>query len=150
LETLFDLFKEAAAKGKTGIEKVRAIGRAYYEFYKKEPNYFSAMLHQEIHEVDPETIDETPSIARCNEMGNKIFTLIQEAVKYGIQDGTVRKDLDPVKLSLVLWGHSAGVLHIFKAKEKVIDKLFGVSVDDIVEYSFRLIGDYLENKTDRE
>jgi AcrR family transcriptional regulator len=150
LEILFDLFKEAVEKGKTGIEKVRAIGRAYYEFYKKEPDYFSAMLHQEIHEVDPETIDETPSIARCNEMGNKIFRLIQEAVTHGIQDGTVRKDLDPVKLSLVLWGHSAGVLHIFKAKEKVVDKFFGASVDEIVEYSFRLIGDYLENKTDRE
>lgn len=149
LEILYGLFKAAAEKEKTGFDKIRAIGRAYYEFYKKEPDYFSAMLHQEIHDVDPEGLEDTPNFARCHELGNEIFSLLQETVKFGIRDGTVRKDLDPLKLSLVLWGHSAGVLHIFKAKEKVFDKMFGIMIDDMVEYSFRLISDYLENKENK-
>jgi TetR/AcrR family transcriptional regulator len=150
LDAIYVLFKAAAEAEKTGYDKIWAIGRVYYEFFQNEPDYFSAMLHQEIYEVDPEGLEDTPNFARCNELVNEIFSLLQETVKLGIQDGTVRKDLDPLKLSLVLWGHSAGILHIFKAKEKVFEKNFGITIDDIVEYSFQLISDYLKNKENKQ
>jgi hypothetical protein len=71
---------------------------------------------------------------------------MQEAVTTGIADGTIRQDLDPVKLSLVLWSHSAGTLHIFKTKEAMIENMFKLTVDEVVEYSYRLIEEYVRNK----
>jgi AcrR family transcriptional regulator len=150
LDILFKMFKKAAKKEKAGIDKVKAIGDAYFDFYKKYPNYFFAMLHQETDKVDPEIIEKSPNYSRCNQIGNNIFALIQEAAKTGIEDGTIRQDLDPVKLSLVLWGHSAGILQIFNAKEPVIGNHFGASLDEVVEYSNRLILDYLDPSVKRK
>jgi hypothetical protein len=144
------MFKKAVKKEKNGIDKIKAIGNAYFQFYKKYPNYFSAMLHQETDKVDPEIIETSPNYSKCHQLGNDIFALMQEAARKGIEDGTIRQDLDPVKLSLVLWGHSAGILHIFNAKEPVIENYFGASLDEVVEYSHRLIYDYLEPRGGEE
>jgi TetR/AcrR family transcriptional regulator len=146
LEMLYNMFKTAAEKEEKGIDKIKAMGRAYFEFYKKEPDYFTAMLHQDTHKFDPETIEKNPNYGRCNEIGNNVFGLMQEAVTIGIADGTIRQDLDPVKLSLALWSHSAGTLHIFKTKEAMIENVFKLTVDEVVEYSYRLIEEYLRNK----
>ena len=147
LEILLSMFKKAAKKKKKGIDKIKAIGQSYYEFYKKEPDYFAAMLHQETHEIDPELIEKSPNYTRCKELGNQIFALIQEAVKTGIADGTVRQDLEPARLSLVLWGHTSGILNIVKTKVKVIEQIFNMDEEEIIEYSHRLIASYLEDKT---
>lgn len=143
LDILFKMFKKAAKKEKNGIDKIKAIGNAYFQFYKKYPNYFSTMIHQETDKVDPEVIETSPNYSQCHQIGNDIFGLMQEAAKIGIADGTIRQDLDPVKLSLVLWGHSAGILHIFNAKEPVIESYFGASLEEVVEYSHRLMFEYL-------
>jgi TetR/AcrR family transcriptional regulator len=146
LETLYAMFKEAVEKGKTGIDQVKAIGQAYYRFYKEEPDYFSALLHHESIEVTPETLAENPCICQCRDLGNAIFTLIQEAVSNGLKDGSIKKGMDTFKLPLVLWGLTAGVLHIYKSKEKEIEISFGISIDELWEYSFKLIGDMLKNE----
>lgn len=143
LTILFDTFKEAAESVEKGIEKISAIGQAYFEFYKKYPNHFTTMLHQDVNPLEPETLEKNPYAARCLQLGNDIFALLQEVAAIGISDGSVREDLDPAKLSLVLWGHSAGIMHIFKAKEAVIENLFGSSLEELVDYSHRLIGEYL-------
>ena len=100
LEILYNTFKTEIEKEEKGIDKIRAIGRAYYGFYKNRPDYYSAMMHQDIQELDPEKSGENPNIAVCQETGNEIFALISECVEVGIKDGTIRQDLDPAE---VLW-----------------------------------------------
>ena len=146
LEMLLNMFQRATEKEEKGIDKIKAIGTAYNEFYKTNPDYYGTMMHQEIHEVDQSDMEENPNMALCQELGEKIFGLMGEVVKTGIMDGTIRKDLDPVKLPIVLWGHSAGVLHLVKSKGKMLENKFNCSSDEIIEYSFRLIRQYMENK----
>jgi TetR/AcrR family transcriptional regulator len=146
LSHLSQRFMKVLESDKCGLDKIHDIGKAYFEFYKEEPDYFSVMLHKEIREVTPEAVKGASGFARCNEIGNQLFFQLQEAVRLGIADGSIRNDLDPVKLSLVLWGHSAGVLHIFKTKEPIMESMLGASVEEIVEYSNQLIMYYLENK----
>jgi AcrR family transcriptional regulator len=146
LEMLFNIFQCAVEKEEKGIDKIKAIGTAYFEFYKTNPDYYSAMLHQEVYEIDHSDVEENPNIALCQQLGGKIFGLMREGVKTGIMDGTIRKDLDPVKLPIVLWGHAAGVLHLVKSKGKMLEEKFDCSCEGIIEYSAQLIRQYMENK----
>jgi TetR/AcrR family transcriptional regulator len=146
LEILFNMFQRAVKNEEKGIDKIRAIGTAYIEFYKKNPDYYNSMLHQEVHEFDQSDMEENPNMALCQELGEKIFGLMGEVVKTGIMDGTIRKDLDPAKLPIVLWGHAAGVLHLVKSKGKMLEDKFNCSCEEIIEYSFQLIRQYMENK----
>ena len=146
LEILLEMFHAAAEKEGTGLDKIRAMGRAYTEFYKTEPDYYGTLLHQETYAYDPETVEADSNIALCQDLGERIFGLMREAVEAGIKDGTIRSDLDPAILPMVLWGHSAGVLHLVKTKEKIFQEKFSLSPEEIIEYSFQLISRYLENK----
>ena len=146
LEILFKMFQRAIKKEEKGIDKIKAIGTAYFEFYKTKPDYYNAMLHQEGYELKPKKIEENPNIGLCQELGEKVFGLMRECVKTGITDGTIRKDLDPGKLPIVLWGHAAGILHLVNSKGKMLEEKFNCSPGEIIEYSFQLIRRYLENK----
>jgi AcrR family transcriptional regulator len=143
LKILYERFNTVVEKEEKGIDKIRALGRAYFEFFLEEPDYYSTMLHHDTHEVDPEILKSNPNFALCIELGNKLFGLMQDAVKTGIKDGSIRRDLDPVKLSLVLWGQSSGVLHLMKSKKFLIEKMFGLAPEELVEYSHDLIRSYL-------
>ena len=150
LAMLYTSFKKTIAKEKKGIDKVIAIGRAYHEFYKKQPDYYGTLLHQEVYELDPNNPVENPNIVLCTEIGNKIFGLIRECVQVGIKDGTIREDLDPVKLPIILWGHSSGVLHLLKSKGPFLEEKFACSAEEIIEYSFQMVINYLEKKNDKQ
>lgn len=145
LGKLYEMFTAATAGKPNGLARIYALGQAYHQFYETEPEYFMALLHQEKLEVDKETLENSYSFACCHKVGNKIFDFIKQCIEEGIEDGSVHKDHDPSKLSLILWGHTAGVLHILKSKETMLETTFGGDTGEIVEYSFRLIGNYLIN-----
>jgi AcrR family transcriptional regulator len=145
MEVLLELFKKVIAQEGRGLDKVRGLGRAYFEFYKTEPDYFAIMFHREKQIFDPEAVEGSPNVKYCNDLGNEIFTLMGEAVRIGMEDGSIREDLDPKMLSLVLWGHSAGILNLVRTKESLFETQFQVNTRDVIEYSTELIGYYLRN-----
>jgi AcrR family transcriptional regulator len=146
LEILLDFFKKAVSAHKKGLDKVKALGEAYSEFHQGYPDHFALMLHRETRVVDPDMTADSPNLCRCNELGDKIFALMQEAVAVGVEDGTIRQDLDPFKLSLVLWGHTSGILTLARAKQPIIENIYGLKVEEIIGYSHQLIGEYLRNR----
>lgn len=146
LEILLNMFQDAAAPFSTGIAKVSSIGAAYFRFYKEQPNYFNAMLNQGKHAFDLERNDDSKAYSCCQESGGKLFQMIESCVRLGIADGSIRNDLDPVRLPLILWGHSAGILQVFKVHEEGFKHRFGVTIEELADMSFQLIRSYLQNK----
>lgn len=147
LENLYSRFKEAIERETTGAEQVKAVGRAYFKFYKEEPDYFTALLHQESIDMDMDHLENYPCVIQCQTIGNSIFALIRESVIRGINDGTIKKNQDPNRLPMILWGLTGGILHIFKSKEIAIAKTRGIKIDDLWEDAFRLICEALEEKS---
>ena len=108
------MFDKAVEKHKTGLEKVHAIGKAYFDFYKRYPDYMNAFLYYESHELN---FEEEGSVAcECDGYGHRALDIVVEALNIGIQDGTVRKDVDPFKTSAVLWGFCTGIIQLFSLK----------------------------------
>ncbi|MCP5108591.1 MAG: TetR/AcrR family transcriptional regulator [bacterium] len=147
LDKLYAMFETAVKKEEKGIDKIRAIGTAYHEFYQKETDYYLMLLHQEdSDEIDDEYIERNPCVKECREKGNRIFTLMKETVETGIEDGSIRPDLDPMKAAVVMWGHSSGVMHIAAKKGKILEHMMKINSGELIQYSFQLMGHYLENK----
>jgi AcrR family transcriptional regulator len=146
INILQTLFEEAAASEKKGIDKLTALGRTYFKFYQQYPHYMNAMMHHEGHKVELACQEENPHVALCIEAGNRLFGFMQEAVKIGIQDGSLRPDLDPMVLSVVLWGHSNGIMKLIETKGDMFKKMMGLNSEDIMAYSYQLMRCYLENR----
>jgi TetR/AcrR family transcriptional regulator len=146
LKVLLEIFHEAAGKQTAAIDQIREIGKAYAEFQREYPDYFNALLHHESREIDMSAVEENPFMSRCSELGNRVFQFLQEVVKRGIADGSIRSDLDPLKLSLVVWGHATGIMQVVRAKKKVIEDIMGINGEELITYSFELMQKYIEKR----
>jgi TetR/AcrR family transcriptional regulator len=134
---LKNMFETAVGRYKTGIEKVRAVGQAYLEFYKKYPDYFFAMIYYESRNFD---YQDTESIAvQCMELGASTLEILIEAIEFGKQDGTIRSDIDAKKTAVSLWGQSTGIIQITALKEIILIRNHEIKSEEVIEYTFDLI-----------
>jgi AcrR family transcriptional regulator len=139
LRLLKNSFEKAIKKKASGIENLLAIGKAYYDFCFDYPLYFNAMMHQEILEVEWEEHMEYEGVKCCEEVSNQIFAHMAELIRGGIKDGSIRPDLQPQKLTILLWAQITGVLKMTAAKNEILDKFIGVSAGELMEFHFELI-----------
>jgi TetR/AcrR family transcriptional regulator len=147
LNILLSQFEKTFSTEKTGIDKLNAFGRAYSGFHKEYPQYANAMLHHEGHKLEIDQKQELPFVRKCFETGNKIFKLMQEAVEQGIRDGSLRPDLDPRLTSIILWAHTNGIMQMIKSKGEFFNKMMGVKIEDILDYSDQLMRCYLRKNS---
>jgi len=145
LDVLTGLFNEAYESGHNGLDKLNAFGRAYRDFHREYPDYANALLHHEGHKIELDAKQELPFVRKCFEAGNRIFEVMQKAVAEGIRDGSLRSDLDPRLLSIILWAHTNGIMQMIESKGEFFEKIMGVKSEDILEYAERLMGCYLSH-----
>ncbi|MCP5052779.1 MAG: TetR/AcrR family transcriptional regulator [bacterium] len=146
MEMLLFRFREATGREETGLAKVAALGTAYFKFYLDHPKYFTIMQHQDNHTPDAKEVEKNPNICKCLQLGEETIGLMQEVVNVGIDDGTIRQDLDPLKLSLVLWGHTSGILGLIRDKRVFLEDVLKVRGNELVDYSHQLMLEYLVNR----
>ena len=137
ISVLQERFASAANSQTKGLEKIEAIGRAYFSFYKDHPDYYNAMLFFESYIVDPDT--DPGYGVECANQSNKTFAICAAAVQAGIDDGTIRADVDPMKTALTLYGLSTGLLQIISIKGRMIEQNHGLNPEDLVDTFFDLI-----------
>ena len=136
LKILFKMFEKAVKKHRTGIKKVEAIGRAYFQFYKDYPDYFNALIYFESHEMNLN--NEASSAGMCDIQGHETLDIFIEAIQTGVKDGTIRKDIDPVKTATVLWGATSGLIQLIVTKGEHLTNYHGMNTDELIDYSFEL------------
>lgn len=144
LELLYTMFEKAARKQKLGMDKIRVIGEAYYEFFKTKPDYYTILLHEEKNPLSPQELEKNLAMSQCHDTGTKILELMEKAAQTGMKDGSIRKDLDVKLLPIILWGHSAGILHLMKIKGGLLVQQYNRGLEEIVAFSFSLMRDYLD------
>jgi AcrR family transcriptional regulator len=144
LRILVDLFKKAVQKGRSGLEKTFLIGKAFLQFSQEHTDYFNALTYYEIKDVD---YSEAESMAcLCDASGNEAIGILVGAIQAGIQDGSIRKDIDPFKTAIILWGQTTGMIQLVTSKGKHLEKHHGFPMGPVVEEAFRFMRCMLKPK----
>ncbi len=136
------LFAAAISNEQSGLEKVRAIGRAYFEFAQKHADYFNAMLYYESRKMD---VSEKNSCARaCEQMGSETLKIVAQAIRIGIDDGSIRPGVHPFRTAVVLWGQSSGIVQVHSLKAKHLKEKHDVDPDEIMRLSLEMMARSLQ------
>ncbi|NMT62219.1 TetR/AcrR family transcriptional regulator [Marinobacter orientalis] len=107
-------FREARETADTGLAQIRAMGVAYYQFYRDQPDYFSAL-----------TTASTAMAAADDELANEMLCckaetmdLMVSAIRLGLEDGTMNRDRiqEPVETALYLRGALHGVIMLCQSE----------------------------------
>ena len=139
LAILEDMFEQASASCERGLDKTEAIGRAFFGFCNTHPNYFQAMLYFESSGEPAEGQVEAGYATECQAQSVRILELCGEAVQVGIDDGTLRSDLDPVMTAMTLYGMSVGLFQIVCMKKNMLEEEHQLDPEELIEYFFEFV-----------
>ena len=127
-------FREAVEGKKSGLEMVGAIGRAYVSFFREYPDYVEAMLY--FGSRIKETKEKSDYLGERETLRRNIMGMVADAVKRGVDDGSIRSDVDPTKASVILWAQTAGLLQVLSISREDIESHYAFTAGDIVEAYF--------------
>lgn len=146
---LDQLFKEASQNAINGLDKVRAIGRAYLRFYDEYPNYFMGLLYYQSNMFSTEQIAELQEVCDIHQSERSLNQLVA-AIEEGHHDGSVKKNIKPTKMAMLLWSMSTGVFQVSHYKEKLVLEPRGLKPEDIINTFFEFIGQSIGTETQRK
>lgn len=127
---LRDMAQRAIRADMNGLEKIIAMTRAYFRFYEQQRHYFDALHFMDTSEMTPEAIQERH---QAFERSENALRLLSELVAHGVEDGSIRAGIDPVRQALLIWGQALGVIQIMISKGHMIDEVFNVSRDTLID-----------------
>lgn len=104
LQELHNEFLRVLQEDESGADLLKLMGLRYLNFLRENPIYLQSMIQPEIAlKKDPEFKD----------MGRELLTLVTNAVKIGIQDGSVNPNVNPKILAIQLGWCFFGILQFF-------------------------------------
>jgi TetR/AcrR family transcriptional regulator len=107
-ELLFDMFAEVVKKGASVTETLIRLGDAYIEYFNNHKNYFRMLdflQTPQFHKQVSEGMKQS-----CEALNQDIWDLVNNLLKRGIEEGTVRPDLNPVEVSIIIWSSATTLL----------------------------------------
>jgi TetR/AcrR family transcriptional regulator len=131
---LEEKYRECREKQAPGIVKVVLMGQAYYRFSLEYPDYLRL-----IHFFGSERFSkENPYTTAIGKGYGTCRTILQDAIREGIDDGTIRADLDPFLTSMYLMISFMGTLSV-ENKWKLVIETEGFSYGQFTSEFFRFI-----------
>ena len=137
-------FEKHDDKSAPGITKVIDLTRATFNFYRTYPVYFSAMNHQE--RRGPGARMETPFAIKGDEIASRIFGKIQMSIEQGIEDGSIRREIDINHCSMLFYSYTYGVMHTLLSKEDVYSDVLGLDSLAVERQALEFLKYFLERR----
>lgn len=123
----------AASASGTGLDRLRALARAYYKFFQQERPYFDLLLDYEMRDYhfakQPGDVGEYGM--QCQEMNDRNSELVHRAVSEAIEDGADAGGLLPAQATLVIWAQVVGVLQLIARRESVLESAYGLTPEQL-------------------
>lgn len=137
MQTLRTRFEEASAQHESGLAKMVAIGSAYMAYGQEFPHYFDACARLELHA--PDCREARPQERSTLEAGQRVHAIVEEALRAGQRDGTIRRDIgDLAVTSRVLWGFTHGLIQIAMTKGQPLAQA-GITVPQLTQHAVELV-----------
>lgn len=128
------MFKEGIEKARSGADKLLSTGVSYYKFHKQYPEYFRLFTYAQ----SPCFSGGEDGAREVSRLGRESVELMYECIRLGQADGSIRKDIDPLKTAWFLIFASESVINRSSELKEALEAQ-GVSQDEFVEYSFGIM-----------
>lgn len=136
------MFKEGASNAAMGIDKIAAVGDAYLAFFQKYPDYYRLFEYSNSQRFNAPCCN---SAGEINTLSQELITIMCDAIKTGISDGTIRKDVKPLETAIFLASASERIVNVNPNFQTVLESR-GISHQQYVRHSMNLLSNAIEKK----
>lgn len=126
-------------KQENAIDELHSIFLSFYKFSQECAPYFKAIMEYEAKDCSQYTGVEGAAIEECYQLGETIFVHLSRALDQGIQEGSVRKELDSEKTALTLWAFTMGIFNTRERKKDYLKAYHNVDAEEFVTDSFYMM-----------
>ena len=109
--------QESDPPSASGLEKVLALIKTTFDFYRQYPVYFYTMNHQERRK--PHERQNTPHAIKGDEITARLFDRYNESLRLGLEEGSIRREIDIRQVFVLIYAHTYGIMHTIYAKEDI-------------------------------
>ena len=128
-----EMFKKINEKDNTGIEKIITICLLYYDFYKQHKGYYEAYYHSGLFDNEG-----AHNLEYLRKIRTKTFQVVVDALNEGINDGTIRDDIDPIATTLIMLSMSNAVNNLIPVTQMYMDD-YGLTQDLLFDNTLKMV-----------
>jgi TetR/AcrR family transcriptional regulator len=123
---LFNEFQLIEKQKSTAYEKLIQMIRMNYNFYKKFPLYYDLVS---LYEANHKAV-ETEEMYKSSQ---NITNLVQRIAEEAKVEGFLNSKIDPLHLTMSLWGMTVGMLQLLKVRGTVMEENLAITETDLIE-----------------
>ncbi len=138
LEILHNWFQHTLNTADDETNKLRKLSEVFFKFSLEHTEYLKLIMIFEsnncvYYEDQPRKEEKDQFQEACQAKTNAIAEIITGSLQKAIDEGSIRTNLTPVQLMLVLWGQVFGVMQIILMRQKHFQDAFGISYHDLFQ-----------------
>jgi len=129
-----DLIQEAGSRGSKGYDKLKHISEEFRKFYKKQPEYiyFTFVLERYADSISA----GDPATEKCMLLIEHIKERIITLLRLGIDDGSIRQDLDAEKIAALFLHMVPIFMQRITTMHQILGKNSTYKPDELIEEMF--------------
>lgn len=144
MDELHEIFQECADLKVSGREKSKLMGKRYFEFVHENKEYYRMICAN-----GPKLFrkKENDDMKLVMEQMKEDFFLNRDVLKEGVEDGTIRNDIDPFEMAFIMNLMCSSVICMDPNWKKVLEA-GGISYDQFVKDFLLFISNALDKRPD--
>jgi TetR/AcrR family transcriptional regulator len=134
---LRDRFRAAVERETTGMGKTRGYINQFFDYAEKSPEQYRVLMQARTRQFM--SFIRSGEVENARDFGNislEMITLLIDAIQLGGEDGTMRRDIDPVETAIFLSMACEGAVRmtpewemLLKMKDRTVDHYYKHSID---------------------
>lgn len=101
--------------------------------YEAHPVFYKGMLGNISMDMEQELYK------KIYEIGEEINEAIAQFIRSGIEEGSVRKDIDVYPAVIMMWSSISGIISMANDKEEYLKMRFGLNKQDYLKQAFKML-----------
>jgi AcrR family transcriptional regulator len=135
---LLEKFKESIGKETNVLNQVANLLHGYFLFYKQYPFY-----NQLVSYYESNTGLEEPEYLKS--ASQDIHMFVVKVLKDGKKQGLIRKDLNELEFSFLMWGTAVGIIQLLEVKKDALNNNLKLTELNFFKSYIKLIINQLKN-----
>jgi AcrR family transcriptional regulator len=137
METLYEMCEQIAASDDSIVQKLLKFVDSYYDFYHSHRDYFRMFNFFQTPQFHKQVSEEMKKM--CTAQGDRLWELVIDVLKQGIEEGLLRADLNPVEVTIILWSSATALLLRDDSEGEIWKERRNIDLKHTLDLSNRLL-----------
>lgn len=137
-----DAFQKSIKEDQNGLERLISLCNAFFSYYNKYPEYYRELCYMRARSFD---ISQIESVNEQMIVAQELMDAISDSIKMGIEDGSIKKDLEPMKTAVFVVNNCEKFVNPGPDMMGLL-VIHNITLKQYMEYSFDLLISTISNK----